>query len=115
MMRYLSKVADLVEERSNDTIGFFDESEGKFEEDWIKEIWISTYMQKSEKNTVCNDWQFWRNQILWKYTMVLLFMNKSLLIIATNALQNKIILERMNLAPIFNNFESTDHLNQKII
>ena len=46
MIRYLSKVADLVEERSNDTIGFFDESEGKFEEDWIKEIWISTYMQK---------------------------------------------------------------------
>ena len=33
------KVADLVEERSNDTIGFFDESKGKFEEDWIKKIW----------------------------------------------------------------------------
>ena len=33
-----SQVADLVEERSNDTIGFFDESEGKFEEDWIKKI-----------------------------------------------------------------------------
>ena len=32
------QVADLVEERSNDTIGFFDESEGKFEEDWIKKI-----------------------------------------------------------------------------
>ena len=49
MIRYLSKVADLVEERSNDTIGFFDESEGKFEEDWIKEIWISTYAINLEK------------------------------------------------------------------
>jgi len=36
--RELERVADLVEERSNDTIGFFDESEGKFEEDWIKKI-----------------------------------------------------------------------------
>ena len=37
--------------------------------------------------------------------MVLLFMNKSLLIIilATNALKNKIILDRMNVAPKFNN------------
>ena len=34
----MMQVADLVEERSNDTIGFFDESEGKFEEDWIKKI-----------------------------------------------------------------------------
>ena len=59
MIRYLSKVADLVEERSNDTIGFFDESEGKFEEDWIKEIWISTYaINLEEKNTVCNAWKF---------------------------------------------------------
>ena len=59
MIRYFSKVADLVEERSNDTIGFFDESEGKFEEDWIKEIWISTYaINLEKKNTVCNAWNF---------------------------------------------------------
>ena len=61
MIRYLSKVADLVEERSNDTIGFFDESEGKFEEDWIKEIWISTYaINLEEKNTVFLHYNNWR-------------------------------------------------------
>ena len=34
----LERVADLVEERTNDTIGFFDEETGKFEEDWIKSV-----------------------------------------------------------------------------
>ena len=32
------QVADLVEEKTNDTIGFFDEESGKFEEDWIKHV-----------------------------------------------------------------------------
>jgi len=34
----LERVADLVEEKTNDTIGFFDEENGKFEEDWIKHV-----------------------------------------------------------------------------
>jgi len=31
----LNRCADLIEEKTNDTIGFFDESVGKFEEDWF--------------------------------------------------------------------------------
>ena len=34
----LKRCADLVEETTNDTIGFFDESKNKFEEDWIKKV-----------------------------------------------------------------------------
>jgi len=34
----LKRGADLVEEVTNDTIGFFDETKKKFEEDWIKKI-----------------------------------------------------------------------------
>ena len=45
------KVADLVEERSNDTIGFFDESEGKFEEDWIKKIWLDQEKRLDQENS----------------------------------------------------------------
>ena len=36
--RELERVASLVEETTNDTIGFFDEESGKFEEDWIKHV-----------------------------------------------------------------------------
>ena len=36
--RELERVARLVEETENDTIGFFDEEKGKFEEDWIKTV-----------------------------------------------------------------------------
>jgi len=34
----LKRCADLIEEKTNDTIGFFDETKNKFEEDWIKKI-----------------------------------------------------------------------------
>ena len=33
----LKRCADLVEGNTNDTIGFFDETKKKFEEDWIKQ------------------------------------------------------------------------------
>ena len=39
-----------MEERSNDTIGFFDESEGKFEEDWIKKIWLDQEKRLDQEN-----------------------------------------------------------------